>query len=242
MDLAFPYNSRMSRASSVCRIWKLWLLAVCLLLCECGVAQQTPGGVEPLEIQTTTLPKAGVRQPYHFQLKAQGGTPPLKWEITGGTHPDGLTLGEDGVLSGAPLQRGEFHLGITVTDNAQPPQQRNRGLVLLVVAPLSVEWGRSAAVVGQRIEGSVKVSNETEQDFDLTVVVVAVNGDGRATALGYQRFILAKDTTDFEIPFGEHLPPGTYQVNADAVGEVAATNSIYRTRLVSDGLHIQPEP
>jgi hypothetical protein len=35
-----------------------------------------------------------------------------------------------------------------------------------------------------------------------------------------------------EIPFGENLPHGSYELNVDAVAEVAATNSIYRTRLV----------
>ena len=76
------------------------------------------------------------------------------------------------------------------------------------------------------------VSNQTEQDFDLTVIMVAVNETGRATAIGYQHFPLKKNTTSLEIPFGENLPQGTYEINVDAVAEVAATNSIYRARLV----------
>lgn len=223
------------------QVRKLLVILAWLLPATWVVAQQLPG-VETLEIRTTTLPKAFLRQPYHFQLKTQGGLPPLKWEITGGTRPNGLSLSEDGVLSGAPQQRGEFHLGITVIDSAQPPQQQSVELILLVVAPLTVEWSRYPVVVGQRIEGSVKVSNETEQDFDLTVIVVAVNGFGRATALGYQRFTLLRGTLDFDIPFGENLPRGTYLVHADAVAEVAETDSIFRARLVSDSLQVQPEP
>jgi hypothetical protein len=72
-------------------------------------------------------------------------------------------------------------------------------------------------------------------DFDLTVIVMAVAEDGRATAIGYQRFTLKPQTIDFPIPFGENLPWGAYQINVDAVAEVAATNTIYRARLVSNG-------
>ena len=79
---------------------------------------------------------------------------------------------------------------------------------------------------------SFTVSNQTEQDFDLTAIMMAVNEIGRATAIGYQRFTLKKDTSSLEIPFGEHLPQGLYELNVDAVAEVAATNSIYRARLV----------
>ncbi len=46
-----------------------------------------------------------------------------------------------------------------------------------------------------------------------------------------------------EIPFGENLPYGSYQLNADVVAEVAATNSIYRARLVpKELLQIQQGP
>jgi hypothetical protein len=45
-----------------------------------------------------------------------------------------------------------------------------------------------------------------------------------------------------EIPFGENLPHGTYEVNVDAVGEVAATNTIDRTRLVANKLDVQQGP
>ena len=88
----------------------------------------------------------------------------------------------------------------------------------------------------------MKVSNQTDDDFDLTFVAVAVNENGRATALGYQRFTLNKGTVDMEIPFGENLPHGTYEVNVDAVAEVAATNTIDRTRLVANKLDVQQGP
>jgi len=76
-----------------------------------------------------------------------------------------------------------------------------------------------------------------------TIVVLAVNEIGRATAIGYQHFTLTQGTVDLEIPFGENLPRGSYEVNLDAVGEVAATDIIYRSRLVtSERLQVQVGP
>jgi len=86
-------------------------------------------------------------------------------------------------------------------------------------------------VNGNRIEGSVEVSNTTPDDIDLTFVVMAVAPNGRATAIGYQHFVLRRGTIDQELPFGETLPPGGYVVHVDAVGEVASRNVIYRQRM-----------
>jgi hypothetical protein len=51
---------------------------------------------------------------------------------------------------------------------------------------------------------------------------------------------LKQGASDFEIPFGENLPYGTYSVNVDVVGEVAASNSIYRARLTTRVTIVQP--
>jgi len=196
------------------------------------MAQQGVAPREPLVIRTTTLPKAYLKQQYEAGLEAQGGVAPLRWEITEGAAPAGIVLERDGILSGAPTETGEFRFTVTVTDSGRLAVQRNQQLVLTVVAPLMAQWGRYPKVTGRRLEGSIIVSNQTEQDFDLTVIMMAVNETGRATAIGYQRIALKKGTTSLEIPFGENLPQGSYELNVDAVAEVAATNSIYRARLV----------
>ncbi len=156
----------------------------------------------------------------------------MRWEVTEGALPAGIVLGHDGILSGTPTETGEFKFTVMVTDSGRPAGQRNQQLVLTVVAPLLAQWGRYPKVKGRRLEGSIIVSDQTEQDFDLTVIMMAVNETGRATAIGYQRFPLKKGNTGQEIPFGENLPQGSYELNVDVVAEVAATNSIYRARLV----------
>ena len=218
-----------------------------LLLAQLGtgmaMAQQGAATGEPISLATASLPKGFLRQPYHFKLEAQGGIAPLKWEVTAGSPPPGVELTEDGTLSGLPTEVDSFHFVVTVTDSGKPSSERKQELTLDVVAPLLIEWSRKPKVTGRRVEGAIKVSNQTEQDFDFTLIALAVDETGRATALGYQRFRLKKNTDEFEIAFGENLSPGAYDLHVDAVGEVAATNTIYRSRLATrDKLQVQQEP
>lgn len=198
-------------------------------------AQQGAATGPPLAVHTSTLDKGYLRQHYQFQLAAGGGITPLKWKLASGSLPPGMTLSEDGLITGAPTATGNFAFVLTITDSGKPARQLNYPLTLQVVAPMLLDWNPAAKINGQRIEGGLKVSNQTGVDFDLTVIVLAVAEDGRATAIGYQHFPLKKQTIDFPIPFGENLPWGAYRVNVDAVAEVAATNTIYRARLVSNG-------
>lgn len=197
---------------------------------------------EPLSVKTNSFPKAYVRQQYNFQLEGRGGIPPFSWEITGGELPPGLTLDKSGFLFGMPETAGDFRLVLTLTDDAKPGKQINKELVLHVIAPLVVKWSMPPKITGHRIEGAIKVANETEQDFDLTAVIVAVNETGRATAIGYQRLTLKQESGELEIPFAENLPQGSYEVNVDVVGEVAETNSIFRARLTPEKLRVQQGP
>jgi|SRR5579862_644877 len=212
------------------RRWTLYLLAA---LCLASVATDAQDDrVPPLNIATQSLPKAFLRTLYQFQLQVRGGVPPFKWEVTDGSLPSGVVLQADGQLTGTPQQSGDFHFTVTVSDSGRPAHEIKQQFLLVVASPLMAQWGRYPKVNGQRLEGSILVSNETDREFDLTVIVLAVNEIGRATAIGYQHFTLKKDTEGTEIPFGDNLSRGSYQLNVDAVAEVAETHSIYRTRLV----------
>jgi hypothetical protein len=204
-----------------------------LLLCWGAiVAADAQANGPQLEVRTTTLPKAYVRKSYEARVEAQGGITPFKWELAEGSLPAGVTLSRDGIISGIPAATGEFHFTVTVRDSATPPYERQQKLSLLVVASLLAEWGRYPKVNGERLEGSILVSNQTEDDFDLTAVMLAVDENGRATAIGYQHFPLKKDSIQVEIPFGENLADGTYQLNVDVVAEIPDKDAIHRTRLV----------
>jgi putative Ig domain-containing protein len=223
---------------------KSFVLACTLLISLLSLAQQDGApSANQIVFRTTSLPKIYLRQPVHIELNAQGGVTPLRWRVTRGELPAGLSLSEDGVLAGTAVKAGASTFMVTVSDNNKPPQERSQEFTVRITAPLTVEWSRPPRVNGQRVEGAIKVTNDTEDDFDLTEVVMAVNEIGRATAIGYQRFTLKKETGGLEIPFSENLPFGSYQLNVDVVAEVAETNSIYRSRLVpADRVVVQQGP
>ena len=208
---------------------------VVLALVGSSPAQQGAATGEPIVLATTPLPKGFLRQPYHFKLEAQGGITPLRFEVTNGSPPEGIELAPDGTLSGTPLEVDSFHFVVTVTDSGRPVAQKKKEFSLEVVAPLVVEWSKKPKITGHRLDAAIRVSNQTGEDFDFTVIALVVNENGRATAVGYQHFTLKKNTDEFEIPFGENLPQGSYDLNVDAVGEVEATNTIFRARLAPAG-------
>ncbi len=223
------------RVLAQCGFLALGVFLGLLTLPQSLLCQSAPNSDNQLSVKSGPILKAFLRAQYREQLEAQGGSAPYTWKLDHGDLPRGLTLDRTGVLSGMTTEVGDFHFVVTVTDSGSPAHQRSQDLTLRVLAPLAVQWGNQARINGQRIEGSVKVSNQTGQDFDLTFVVLAVNDIGRATAIGYQRFNLKHETIDFEIPFGENLPPGGYVVNVDVVAEIAETNTIHRARLVTPG-------
>jgi hypothetical protein len=106
-----------------------------------------------------------------------------------------------------------------------------KGFVIKVVEAITVAWKVPAHVTGNRIDGSVEVSNTTADDMDLTFEVKAVNENGRATEIGYQHFPLKKGTIGMALPFGETLPYGAYMVYVDVNGEIAKRNAIYKQQM-----------
>jgi len=142
-----------------------------------------------------------------------------------------MKLDDSGLLRGEPERPGEFQFTVSVTDGGNRESAVQKGFILRVVAALAINWKVPARVNGNRIEGSVEVSNTSPDDMDLTFVVLAVAGNGRATAIGYQHFKLRRGTVAMELPFGETLPHGGYVVHVDAVGEVAPKKLIYRDRM-----------
>jgi hypothetical protein len=105
-----------------------------------------------------------------------------------------------------------------------------RDFNIQVIDGLTVDWQDAPAAQGNKISGSAIVTNQTGEEFVLTVVVVAVNEIGRATALGYQHFRIAGGNTTQVIPFGTGITPGigTYYVRVDAVAHRPGKKHIFR--------------
>ena len=68
-------------------------------------------------ITTTTLPNGTVDAEYNQTLIADG-TAPITWKVTGGDLPDGLSLSEDGVLSGTPTTADTYNFTVTAENSA----------------------------------------------------------------------------------------------------------------------------
>ncbi len=166
---------------------------------------------------------------YEVRLRAHGGVSGLHWRLEKGALPPGIKLEEDGLLHGQAERAGEFQFTVSARDSRAQGVQK--GFVLRVRSAFTLNWKAPARVSGNRIDGTVEVSNTTPDDMDLTFYVLAVAENGRATAIGYQHFVLRRGTLAKELPFGETLPHGGYVVHVDAVGEVAAKNLIYRESL-----------
>jgi len=202
-----------------------------LILLALAASAQQPVDPTGLSLGTVTLPKASPRHEYKFLFQAHGGIPPVKYNLSEGKLPAGMKLGDDGLLSGTPTGVGDYKFKVSATDSSNPPQKAFGSYVLRVLQPLLMEWRRYPRVTGNRIDGSIVVSNNTEDDFDFTFIVLAVAENGRATAIGYQHFPLKSGVDSQEIPFGETLPKGAYALHLDAVSEVPAKDQIYRVRL-----------
>ncbi len=204
-------------------------------LCATLLTAQDPASPianHDLQILTNAdLPDSHPGQPYLEHLVAQGGVSHLVWRVQKGSLPPGIHLTEQGALTGAAERSGEFQFTVSVTDSSSPHQAVEKVFVIRVRSALTLDWKSPAHVNGNRIEGSVLVSNDTGDDLDLTFVVEAVAQNGRGTAIGYQHFLLKKKTFDKELPFGETLPHGGYVVHVDAVGEVPPRNLIYHERM-----------
>jgi len=184
---------------------------------------------QTLQIQTAPEQSAIAGQSFLLPLHATGGAQPYSWQLAGGQLPPGCKLyPRSGRISGVPTTPGDYRFTVAVIDSAIPPMQIQRELTIRVIAGLTLDWKEPPRVEGQAISGSAIVSNQTASDFDLTVIVVAVNQIGRATALGHQHFRLAAHATSQVIAFGATPGPGTYYVRADAAAHRLGHGHIFR--------------
>ncbi|HBY61446.1 MAG TPA: hypothetical protein DEH78_16615, partial [Solibacterales bacterium] len=110
---------------------------------------------EPLAIATpAVLPAMKLTVPPPFRLETTGGLAPVRWTVTGGSLPAGVTLLLSGAFSGAPTATGAFSFTARAEDSGNPGQSLTRlfsGTVgpapsLVSIAPASGTQGKFADV------------------------------------------------------------------------------------------------
>lgn len=122
--------------------------------------------ITSLVISTTSpLPAGEVAIPYSQTLAATGGTPPYTWSVTGGSLPQGLTLGGSGVLSGTPNTAGAFSFTVQVADSNHVAANTGFTLtiagVLGITTPTALSSGSVNAGYAQNLAASAGVSPYT---------------------------------------------------------------------------------
>lgn len=232
MRLKMNWNRPLPPVTLEAAFWLLLLCAPSRLAHASGSPAPLPQDEPTLVIiNDSELPETYPQAVYEVQFRTHGGVPPLHWRLEKGVLPPGMKLEETGLLHGSPQSTGEFQFAISVADGGKPQLAVEKQFILRVHSALTLRWKSEAHVSGNRIEGTVTISNTTADTVDLTFIVLAVAPNGRATAIGYQHFALPNGTLDKELPFGETLPNGGYVVHVDAVGEVPSKRLIYHERL-----------
>ncbi len=91
-----------------------------------GVGQMYKGVASnyPLQLETTTLPKAQLNKNYRQQILVAGGTGDYRFTATG--LPAGLKCYANGVISGTPTTKGSYPVKVTVTDSGAIGRKQTR--------------------------------------------------------------------------------------------------------------------
>lgn len=101
-------------------------------------------------ILTSTVPRGRVDQVYDATVGAEGGEPPYTFSLAGGMLPGGVTLANDGKLSGTPMQAGDFTFSVQVLDSSTPPRMDMAEISMNVIAALSIQTTAIAQVLRGR--------------------------------------------------------------------------------------------
>lgn len=202
------------------------------------------GAQAPFAILSTHLPLPERGRPYRVQLEAAGGVAPYHWSVAEGRLPAGLRLEADGEIVGRAESSAGFSVLVRVEDSGQPPLVETRLLPAAKAAPIELRWtaepevhAAGGAGSGGQLAGAVEVANHAAEAAEMTLLVVAVNQDGKAFALYYFHQPLRQEEGSGPLGFDVFVPPGAYRVHVDAVAEVRP-GVIYRSRLMQGGLEV----
>jgi len=220
---------------------RIWCCAGLIGLSAWFSAQTRPRR-PALQILTPALPAPVAGEKYDVRLRAIGGTPPYRWSTPEAPFPAGLSLdANSGRITGIPDSSDEFSVLVQVSDSANPPLTHTKLLVASEGAPLTVRWTVRPHINASNIAGAVRVTNGSHDAMDMTVIVMAVNENGRATALRYEHLNLPPGRETPDLNFDVALPIGQYVAHVDAVGEVPEKRAIYRDRREVEGLIVQSQ-
>lgn len=184
------------------------------------------GTVTP-KITTDSLPNGTVDTEYKQTLIADG-TAPITWKVTGGDLPDGLSLSEDGVLSGTPTAEKDFTFTVTATNDAGS-DSKEFTLTIGVAPVYSITADPLKLDFGTLTEGytpasqTVTITNNGNQELTLTQPASTEHFE----VGNLSTFTLpANGTATFTVQPKAGLAAGTYSENIDVTASNNVTLSI----------------
>jgi hypothetical protein len=92
-----------------------------------------------LDLSPTSLSDATVNSSYNQALVASGGKAPYQFQVSAGSLPPGIVLGQAGVLSGTPTASGAFAFSVLVNDANN--KQLVRGFTINVRTSVMITTG-----------------------------------------------------------------------------------------------------
>jgi hypothetical protein len=92
----------------------------------------------PLSVVSDTLPVGAVNVPYNQALTGSGGALPYFWSKASGTLPPGISVSQDGTISGTPTQTGIFTFTVLLDDSSAVPPVTKSFTLTINTAPATV--------------------------------------------------------------------------------------------------------
>lgn len=179
-------------------------------------------------ITTTTLPNGTVGTAYNQTLIADG-TAPIKWSVTDGSLPDGLSLNEStGVITGTPTTADTYNFTVTATNDAGS-DSKEFTLTIGVAPVYSITAEPLKLDFGTLTEGytpasqTVTIINNGNQELTLTQPASTEHFEvGNLSTLT----LPANGTATFTVQPQAGLAAGTYSEDIDVTASNNATATI----------------
>ncbi|MBB6571905.1 uncharacterized protein YhjY with autotransporter beta-barrel domain [Xanthomonas arboricola] len=121
-----------------------------------------------LVLAQPTLPPAVRGSAYNQVLTASGGVAPYRYSIASGTLPAGLTLANDGTLSGTPTTQGTSSFTIAVADAGNASATQAYSFTVSDAAPVAV-----ADVAATMSDAAVTVAVTANDTGNITAIAIA---------------------------------------------------------------------
>jgi hypothetical protein len=171
----------------------------------------------PLEILTTSLSYGESNKTYTAVLSAAGGSPEYSWSVAANGLPPGLSLSENGVISGIPTTNGSFTFTVQVEDSGAVQQTATQTLSIdvLIANDLPV------VAITTPSNGSTYTA-----PANISLAANATDSHGISRVYFYKNGeVIGSDSDTPYLATVNNLPAGSYSFTAIAHDTLGATTT-----------------